>query len=575
MRGHVVLQCLGGTQRRAIEFGRHAHLSAAFRRSAHRSSGPDSPTSITTSPGASASWFLRAPPSTHIVRAQLQRHLGTRHGWSAAIVTAEGGVLDECRSVLPVSCERGSRAGAGPQNAAFFSGLQSRGIVARIQCVDAVPCGNGQPLPNAWVAVYSAMVTVEDPSPPVVSPLSGSFHDAGWHRGTPAVAVSATDASGVRTLRVSAAARELASLALACDFNQMQPCPPPGRRRLRSHRATPGRDVPAHGARDRRGRSASGRRRTGRSELDRTAPGLADRADGAGHRQRDVRLHVDEPGPGAGGADRRCADGLRSGNGPTCKGANVQQLESASPVEHASISRTRPGTPISEGDDRRHRYVGVAVDAGRGHQSAGAAVVGSGAVGAVEDRARSGKGPRSHLRDNRRGASARITAGITRTRSGKPVVSGRATPRNGAWSVRLKLSPALRRSSAVYLTLSSAGKPASERRRSSAGSRAPLGQREHRSRVQHRIASQLAADGLALELRRLLAADGLADRAALDAAGARTRSTTVVVSRPFREAVTVILVPFSRRRPFRRETRTARVEPRPRRMPCVGSRGSR
>ena len=56
-----------------------------------------------------------------------------------------------------------------------------------------------------------------------------------------------------------------------------------------------------------------------------------------------------------------------------------------------------------------------------------------------------------------RGASAKITARVARTRSGRSVASGRATPRRGKWSVNLKLSPALRRSSAMYLTLSYAG----------------------------------------------------------------------------------------------------------------------
>ena len=56
-----------------------------------------------------------------------------------------------------------------------------------------------------------------------------------------------------------------------------------------------------------------------------------------------------------------------------------------------------------------------------------------------------------------RGASARITAKLGRTRSGNPVVTKRTTPRRGKWSVRLKLPRSLRSTSAMYLTLSYAG----------------------------------------------------------------------------------------------------------------------
>lgn len=58
-----------------------------------------------------------------------------------------------------------------------------------------------------------------------------------------------------------------------------------------------------------------------------------------------------------------------------------------------------------------------------------------------------------------RGASARITASVSRARVGKAVATGRATPRRGKWSVRLKLSPSMRNAKAMYLTLRFAGEP--------------------------------------------------------------------------------------------------------------------
>ena len=66
--------------------------------------------------------------------------------------------------------------------------------------------------------------TIEDPAAPVIAPIAAST----WQR-TPAVTVSATDASGVASLDVEErATRRSGPTTLTCDYRHLQPCPGTG-----------------------------------------------------------------------------------------------------------------------------------------------------------------------------------------------------------------------------------------------------------------------------------------------------------------------------------------------------------
>ncbi len=54
-------------------------------------------------------------------------------------------------------------------------------------------------------------------------------------------------------------------------------------------------------------------------------------------------------------------------------------------------------------------------------------------------------------------ASARIAAQLSRSKGGRPAATARVTPRNGRWTMRVKLGPTMQRSTAIYLTLRFAG----------------------------------------------------------------------------------------------------------------------
>jgi hypothetical protein len=56
-----------------------------------------------------------------------------------------------------------------------------------------------------------------------------------------------------------------------------------------------------------------------------------------------------------------------------------------------------------------------------------------------------------------RGARTAVTARLARTRNGRTVASARTRPKRGKWSVKVRLTPSLRRAGAMYLTVTYAG----------------------------------------------------------------------------------------------------------------------
>jgi hypothetical protein len=411
-------------------------------------------------PGAQASWMVEAPAGTSIVRAQLSRHLGNRGSWRASIVSGDGSILENCPIVFGLHCELGSRAGIGSENTTTFLGLRTPRIELRLQCASASTCANNPTVEQAWIAVYSAKVSVEDPAAPVVAPVTGTY-GAGWQRGTATVGVSATDASGIRTLRVSAASRELASLAPACDFTRMQPCPgsvsetfsfdtaqlPDGTHELK---------VVATDAADQAAEAV------GKIRVDRNAPGAP----------TSVKI-----APGPDGAFVLTWTAPEQGTASPIVAAHAAVCEvTCQPAQRVLA----PGGNVDLPAARSSLRVWLEDEAGNADPAKAATVsVDTAALRStrVVDTnppvlLPSGPLPSSRIKLTRarrsgstltlsgtivRGASARISARVTRTRAGRLIASGRGTPRNGRWAVRLKLPAAARRAGSLYLTLNYAG----------------------------------------------------------------------------------------------------------------------
>jgi hypothetical protein len=423
--------------------------------------------------GAAAGWTVSAPPPLRITHLAVERYLGARNdGWVAGILTAEGTELDRCeRPWWADRCERGDASGPGPRNAVAFAGLQTRSVSFVVRCT-ATTCAGASSLPAAWLAVYGATVTVEDPAPPTVSGLSGTITAPGWHTGTDTASFSAADASGVKQLRLLAGATELARQDQACDYGRMQPCPAQANASVSvgMSRVPDGTHELRAVAVDAAGQEGAA---VGTLRVDRTAPAAPE--DVVVERAEDgtYTLRWTNPPQGTAAPVVAAHFALCDPLGVTC--------EAAGEARGAGVERAA-GVTLPGPEGARTLRVWLEDEAGN-VDPAGAAVL------SVDTSARalarvidtrppallpSGPDPSPRLRITRtrrsgatltvsgtvvRAARARIEARVSRRKSGKPVlVKARVKPRRGHWTARVKLPRALRGSRALYLTVAYAGR---------------------------------------------------------------------------------------------------------------------
>ncbi|MDA0181314.1 hypothetical protein OJ997_13490 [Solirubrobacter phytolaccae] len=420
----------------------------------------------TTAAGGEATWSLRPPAGATIRALSLQRFLGNRSGWEAAIVTAEGTALETCPIVSGFVCSRG--AAAGGANSVTFGSLATSGITFRLKCVAGSSCINGSDDPRGWVAVYGGTARVEDPALPVIGAFSGTFGDAGWHKGSDTVGVSATDASGVKQLRIVVRGIELGRKDGACDYTRMQPCPSAldGTFSFDTSRVVDGTHELQAIAADASDQTAVV---TGTLRVDRNAP-LAPKdlsvtaADDGSYDVKWVnpdqgtaspivaaRYAICDPAPGltCQPAQRVAGPGIAKLSGVTVTGKGTFRLwledeagnvdpgnSSVAPVDpglrtNPRVLDTNPPILLPSGPTPASK-----LKIGKARRS-GSTLTLSGTIA--------------------RGASARISAQLARSKSGKAIASGRTSPRTGKWTIKVKLSSTLRRAGAIYLTLTFAG----------------------------------------------------------------------------------------------------------------------
>jgi hypothetical protein len=278
------------------------------------------------------------------------------------------------------------------------------------------------------------------------------------------VRVLASDASGVSSLSLKAAGIVLAADARTCDYTRAQPCPASVDDTFTVDTA----QIP-----------------DGTHQLQASA---TDAAGQTGVSTATLRVDQHAPGAPVGLKAERAADGTYSVTWSS------PAQGTASPVVRAhyrvcdalGVACT---TGVVAGTER---IDGLVVPSGSQvgvwlEDEAGNADVGSAAV--VDPDSNAGPGPRvigtnppvllpsgpadpPRLRISRarragsvltlsgtvaRAASARVTAQLARTRSGKVLATAKVRPRNGKWTARVKLPSALRRSTTLYLKLNFAG----------------------------------------------------------------------------------------------------------------------
>jgi hypothetical protein len=184
-------------------------------------------------PGTEAGWTFTAPTGTTIAGITYQRMLSTLDEHWIPGLRADGSILPEqtCTPPIAGSCLVGS--GPGGENQATITGLSAHTLTLGLRC--AAPTGQqcitgGEHFHAAVATMYSAAVTITDPTPPTLDTPTGSLWEPGktngYHKGTETVTVSAQDTGGgVQNITLHADGHPIATYEATCDFTHPQPCP--------------------------------------------------------------------------------------------------------------------------------------------------------------------------------------------------------------------------------------------------------------------------------------------------------------------------------------------------------------
>lgn len=258
--------------------------------------------------GTVASWTLTAPAGTTFDAVSVRRKL-TRvdTDYVVEVVKPDGTVVDACLS--DNICDGGFDTPTY---------RRAREFTFRVRCA-AQTCDTSTQGPRAALQITSGTARVEDTAPPEIATPA-----VAWQR-TADVAVSATDASGIAALEVATTDRALGTESLACDYRFLRPCAPTGATTVATGLLEGSHPIVV------RATDAAGLTATTNATLkvDRTPPaspqGVSVQPTANG-RYAYTWTNPDQ------GANAPIAAAHLS-DGTVVKGANIQQLQSASPVE--------------------------------------------------------------------------------------------------------------------------------------------------------------------------------------------------------------------------------------------------
>jgi len=189
----------------------------------------------TTPVGAHAEWLFAAPSGTTITRLRALR-------WAVAVgdpgwfvyLRSSAGPLESCSPSLgPFVCELGLPGQSSGQPLPVqvdFPNLNATSLAAGIACVTAQStCANGSDHHNVGLSLQGATVTLDDPTLPQFTSLTGGLTDSrNWLRGRQLLGVQVAEGvSGVSrvTASVDGASLPGAPLAFGCDYTKPVPCP--------------------------------------------------------------------------------------------------------------------------------------------------------------------------------------------------------------------------------------------------------------------------------------------------------------------------------------------------------------
>jgi hypothetical protein len=189
-------------------------------------------------PGTSAGWTFTAPAGTTITAIDYERYIGHMidpdNYWSPAL-RADGVIVpgETCLDSVQNSetCFVGGPPGEGNEPS-IITGLSAHQLTLGLVCQAPAEqeCVTGATEHKVWAAMYGARVTLSDPTPPTLSPPSGSLWGpgkaGGFHKGTESLTASAQDVGGgVQSIVLAADGQPVETYDASCNFTSSQPCP--------------------------------------------------------------------------------------------------------------------------------------------------------------------------------------------------------------------------------------------------------------------------------------------------------------------------------------------------------------
>lgn len=108
-----------------------------------------------------------------------------------------------------------------------LTGISASSIIIGLYCSDSDvhTCGNGSSLTHADAEIFSAFLTISDPTPPLIgTPTGVGWTTDTWSQGTLPLALASTDTTGISETRVYADGSLIATLRRSCSYDRPRPC---------------------------------------------------------------------------------------------------------------------------------------------------------------------------------------------------------------------------------------------------------------------------------------------------------------------------------------------------------------
>lgn len=187
--------------------------------------------------GVMQDFVFRAPAGTLITKLALWRDgygQGTESGgnWRMRAYLGDDSYLggpfgpDQCKTgepYYPTVCRLGG-PGYGDATASRYD-LATTGLRLGLECFapQLRSCDTGGDNPLGYYRLKAAVVTIRDDSAPALD-VGGSLLEAGWRRGDATVTWSASDNTGIRSVRLLVDGQERSRVDLPCDYTFPRPC---------------------------------------------------------------------------------------------------------------------------------------------------------------------------------------------------------------------------------------------------------------------------------------------------------------------------------------------------------------